>query len=243
MKDPRVRRGFLDSFYANLVHGDIQNLNPEAIEQVSNMMTKYGFESHAEKLKSYEQEAPANIGPAYQPLIETLQKIASAESGAYRDFDSHWYRVAEDQDRVKEIGQEAATKEKQEREKTAWKPQGYWPSARDSVLTNTWEAASYVIAEHIHTAGLPEAERTKRPESLRESLELEYVTKERLFGQLTHFGNGTDGHKMRNLGQGIKYDARDKARLQQYMGVLKEMLPEHFGMMMRGMFGKDMLDF
>lgn len=196
-----------------------------------------------EKINAHAQEEPTAIAPAYQPLIETLQKIASAESGAYRDFDSHWYRVAEEQDRVKEIGQEAAAKEKQEREKTAWKPQGYWPSARDSVLTNTWEAASYVIAEHIHTAGLPEEERTERLDSLRESLELEYVTKERLFSQLTHLGNGVDAHKMRNLGRGIKYDARDKARLQEYMNVLKEMLPEHSGMMMRGMFGKDMLDF
>ena len=63
MKDPRVRRGFIDSFHARLVQGDIYRLTPNAIDLAAELEAKYGFEPHSKKLKNH---------PAYKENAESM---------------------------------------------------------------------------------------------------------------------------------------------------------------------------
>lgn len=48
----------------------------------------------------------------------------------------------------------------------------------DSELTKTWEMASYIIAEHIHQANIPQEEKKKAFERLNEYLREHYISKE-----------------------------------------------------------------
>ncbi len=53
MKDPRVRRGFIDSFHAGLVRGAIYGLDTQSIEAAAKLEARYGFRNHAQKLLSH----------------------------------------------------------------------------------------------------------------------------------------------------------------------------------------------
>ncbi len=49
-KDPRKRRGFLDSFYAKAIHGDILIQDYSAREELSNLLNRNGFSKQAEEI-------------------------------------------------------------------------------------------------------------------------------------------------------------------------------------------------
>lgn len=54
IKNPRARRGFLDSFYAKLLHVGIEELGASTIEGAATLLGKYGFKSHAQKLLAHQ---------------------------------------------------------------------------------------------------------------------------------------------------------------------------------------------
>ena len=54
-------------------------------------------------------------------------------------------------------------------------------------LTNTWIAASYVIAEHIHYANASEEDRRKAFDRLAEYLEKEYLPRDFGMHRMLHF--------------------------------------------------------
>ena len=71
MKNPRARRGFVDSFHAGLVQGDIYDLDAETIEESSKLEAKYGFEPHAKKLLGH---------PHYQTTSKELDQFHQPEA-------------------------------------------------------------------------------------------------------------------------------------------------------------------
>jgi len=179
-----------------------------------------------QKINGHHERDNSAIAPAYEPLIDTLNKIASVECDAYREFYRTWYFASIFQSIAAERGKPAAEKDRVEREKNAWKPIGYWPG-NDCVITNTWMATSYIIAEHIHTARLSEEERRERLENLREFLELEYIKKEQLFRILTLHPAGVDADQMLDLGERVKYHTRDNASYEETMLELKEIFQDY----------------
>lgn len=53
IKNPRVARGFVDSFYAQTVSGRIKEMDAGAVERLAKVLVEYGFESHAKKLLAH----------------------------------------------------------------------------------------------------------------------------------------------------------------------------------------------
>jgi hypothetical protein len=49
-KNPRARRGFLDSLYARVIGGDIHGMETDDIKGLAGLLRKYGFIPHARKL-------------------------------------------------------------------------------------------------------------------------------------------------------------------------------------------------
>lgn len=76
MKNPRARRGFIDSFHARLVQGDIYDLDAETIEESAKLESKYGFESHAKKLLGHPhyQEISKELDQFHQPDAYNLAR-------------------------------------------------------------------------------------------------------------------------------------------------------------------------
>jgi len=200
---------------------------------VCRMIRERGVEKLPERINHYHTEDPTQISEAYQPLIETLKDISTADSEAYHDFKIAYEKLAEFQDRVEEVGMEQARAEKQEKERTAYRMTGAGTMSRHEVMTNTWISASYIIAEHINTASASEEDRTAAFDRLNSSLKLDCVVKMRLYKQLTHFAHdGVDAHQMLALGRQID-SAKSQDELKGYLDTFMQSLPEHYQQMGR----------
>ncbi|MHA1829693.1 MAG: hypothetical protein ACTSX6_13725, partial [Candidatus Heimdallarchaeaceae archaeon] len=72
MKDPRVRRAFLDSLYARLIQGDILRTHPEVVAKVAELLQRYDFTPHANKLLTH---------PKYRENKESVEALELLKRG------------------------------------------------------------------------------------------------------------------------------------------------------------------
>lgn len=189
-----------------------------------------------QRIDAHNSETPDEISEAYDPLMATFKDIGTAESDAYRRFEKHYSDQAKFNDRVEEVGSDKAVAEREamERQLPAFvREEKQHGRPGDNVLTNTWIASSYIIAEHINVTGLPDAEREAKLDALDLQLKLEYVTKERILDSLMHTsGDQVNPREMLQLGQQIK-SATSLDELKGYLDAFSEKLPEGHHRLMR----------
>lgn len=91
INDPRIRRGFLDSFHANLIRGQAYNLRAKDLEETAEIERKYGFNNHADKLL----EHPSYLldGIVSDRYGENLpdQNRANIKRAMGKYGDNHWW--------------------------------------------------------------------------------------------------------------------------------------------------------
>lgn len=74
MQNPRERRGFLDSFYASLVHGKIYGMEKEEVERAAAILAgNPQFIPHASKLRAHPYVKQAGVIPGAELFSEYLK--------------------------------------------------------------------------------------------------------------------------------------------------------------------------
>ena len=88
MQDPRKRRGFVDSFYARLVHGKLNDERTETIELAADLVGKYLSPAHAKKLKYLSFKESLKLWGVEKEVIERVSRddFQKIRDGIFRDI-------------------------------------------------------------------------------------------------------------------------------------------------------------